>query len=69
MTEKRKRGKVVTLVKGLPAEGNDLPALLTQLKSRCGAGGTIKDDQLELQGDHLETVRRVLAEIGYRIKG
>lgn len=69
LTEKRKRGKVVTLVKGLPAEGNDLPALLTQLKSRCGAGGTIKDEQLEIQGDHLETVRSVLKEIGFRTRG
>ncbi|WP_417735832.1 translation initiation factor [Rosistilla oblonga] len=69
MTEKRKRGKVVTLIKGLPAAGNDLPALLTKLKSRCGAGGTIKEDQLEIQGDHLETARSVLSEIGFRTKG
>ena len=39
--EKRKKGKVVTVVRGLPAEGNDLPALLTQLKTACGAGGTL----------------------------
>ena len=39
--EKRKRGKVVTVIRGLPEVGNDLPVLLTQLKSTCGAGGAL----------------------------
>ncbi|MEQ8790459.1 MAG: translation initiation factor [Pirellulaceae bacterium] len=65
--EKRKKGKVVTVVRGLSAEDNDLPALLAQLKNACGAGGTIKDQQLELQGDHLERLRGKLADIGYRV--
>ena len=65
--EKRKRGKLVTLVNGLPAEGNDLPGLLTTLKSRCGAGGAITENQLEIQGNHLETIRSVLEEIGFRV--
>jgi translation initiation factor 1 len=67
--EKRKKGKVVTVVRGLPAEENDLPALLGQLKAACGAGGTIKDDELEIQGDHLERLRGLLGEIGYRVRG
>ena len=67
--EKRKKGKVVTVVRGLSADENDLPALLSQLKAACGAGGTIKDDVLEIQGDHLKRVRGLLAEIGYRVRG
>ena len=67
--EKRRKGKVVTLVRGLPAEGNDLPELLTRLKTQCGAGGTIKEDELEIQGEHLERVRQVLQAQGYRVKG
>lgn len=67
--EKRKKGKVVTVVTGLPEEGNDLPALLTRLKSVCGAGGTLKDDVLEIQGRHLDNVRAELQKIGYRVKG
>lgn len=66
--EKRAKGKVVTLVRGLTSTGNDLPALLTQLKSRCGAGGTLSGDELEIQGDHLEKIRSVLAGIGYRVR-
>ncbi len=67
--EKRKKGKVVTVVCGLPAEENDLPGLLGRLKTACGAGGTIKDDELQIQGDHLERLRGLLADIGYRVRG
>ena len=67
--EKRKKGKVVTVVRGLPAEENDLPVLLGQLKTACGAGGTIKDDLLEIQGKHLERVRDLLTSLGYRVRG
>ncbi|MCA9154613.1 MAG: translation initiation factor [Pirellulaceae bacterium] len=66
--EKRKKGKLVTVVRGLPAEGNDLPELLTKLKNHCGAGGTLKDEELEIQGDQLERVRGCLTQIGFRVK-
>ena len=66
--EKRKRGKVVTVIRGLAAADNDMPALLTQLKTQCGAGGTVRDDQIEIQGDHLGQIRESLAAIGYRVK-
>ena len=66
--EKRKRGKRVTVVRGLAAEDNDLPALLTTLKSQCGAGGTLKGDEIEIQGDQRERVADVLRQIGYRVR-
>jgi translation initiation factor 1 len=67
--EKRKKGKVVTVVRGLSVEGNDLPGLLTQLKAACGAGGTLKEGDLEIQGKHLDRVRQLLKTVGYRVKG
>lgn len=67
--ENRKRGKSVTVISGLAAADNDLPELLTRLKTACGAGGTIKDDTLEIQGEHLERLQTLLADIGYKIKG
>ncbi|MGI9428102.1 MAG: translation initiation factor [Bythopirellula sp.] len=67
VVEKRKRGKQVSVVRGLAAHDNDLPALLTQLKTHCGAGGTLKDDQIEIQGDHRQRMEKLLAQIGYRI--
>lgn len=59
---------MVTVVEGLPAEGNDLPALLTQLKTTCGAGGTLKEETLEIQGSHVERVCDCLVAIGYRVR-
>ena len=67
--EKRRKGKVVTVIRGLPAAGNDLAALLTRLKSQCGAGGTIDGDNLEIQGEHIDRIRSLLTEIGYRVRG
>lgn len=64
--EKRKRGKSVTVVRGLA--DSDLPWLLKQLKAACGAGGAVKDDVLEIQGAQLERVGDVLTKIGYRVK-
>ena len=67
--EKRKKGKVVTVIRGLSASVNDLPALLAQLKNQCGAGGTLAGDTLELQGNHLERLRAMLADAGYIVRG
>jgi translation initiation factor 1 len=67
--EKRKKGKIVTIVRGLSAEENDLPALCTQLKTACGAGGSVQEDVIEIQGNHWETIRATLGQIGYRVKG
>lgn len=65
--EKRKKGKLVTVIRGLPATENDLPGLLLKLKTVCGAGGTLKQDLLEVQGSHVDRVRETLKELGYRL--
>jgi translation initiation factor 1 len=67
--EKRKKGKLVTVIRGLVADGNDLPGLLKQLKSSCGAGGTLQEDSIELQGDQIDRVREALKKIGFKVKG
>jgi translation initiation factor 1 len=66
--EKRKHGRLMTIVRGLAAADNDLPDLLKQLKNACGAGGTIDEDLIEIQGDQAERVRTTLSKIGYRVK-
>jgi translation initiation factor 1 len=66
--EKRKKGKLVTVIRGLTAKNNDLPALLSRLKSQCGAGGAVQEDRLEIQGDHVERIGAELSELGYRVK-
>ncbi|MCM2375196.1 translation initiation factor, partial [Aporhodopirellula aestuarii] len=69
-TEKRKGGRTATVINGLTAKANDLPALLSKLQTACGTGGTVKakEDLIELQGDHAATARQCLTEIGYRVK-
>ena len=67
--EKRKRGKMVTVIRGLAAADNDLKDLLSRLKTACGAGGSIDDDVLVIQGSQLDRIRTELASMGYRIKG
>ena len=67
-TEKRKRGKLVTLVQGLNSTDCDLDELLTTLKNHCGAGGTVKDDVLEIQGDQAKRVREKLLSLGFNVK-
>ena len=67
--EKRKKGKLVTVIRGLPSKGNDLPELLTRLKNLCGAGGTVREDEIEIQGDHLARIRQELSRQGFRTQG
>src|SRR5258708_6006427 len=67
--EKRRKGKVVTVIRGLSAKADDLPALLTRLKNQCGAGGTLDGETLEIQGNHVERLRTLLGEAGYTVPG
>ena len=59
-------GKVVTVVRGLPA--GDLSAVAADLKRRCGSGGAVKAGAVEIQGDHREKVAARLEAGGYRVK-
>ena len=68
--EKRKRGKMVTVIRGL-AEGHPAPHfanLLTSIKNHVGAGGSIQDEQIEIQGDQLERVKSFLLGLGFKVK-
>ncbi len=65
---KRRRGKTVTVIGGLRHDPATFEALLKRLKQQCGAGGTFKDGELEIQGDHRERVAAALAAMGYAIK-
>ena len=61
-----RRGKVVTVVTGLP--GADLATVASDLKRRCGSGGTVKDGTVELQGDHRDKTAALLRKRGYQVK-
>jgi translation initiation factor 1 len=61
-------GKTVTVVRGLPERGAALDARAAELKRLCGAGGTVKDGAVEIQGDHRERVADRLRAQGYTVK-
>ena len=65
---RRKHQRMITVVSGLEEPASDLPDVLSKLKAACGAGGTIKDTNLEIQGDHVQRVKSTLSQIGYRVK-
>lgn len=67
--EKRPKGKVVTVVRGLDAAGTDLESLTSTLKNSCGTGGTVKEGTIEIQGDHQARVEAALSKQGFKVKG
>jgi translation initiation factor 1 len=65
---KGRGGKVVTLVKNLQLSPDDQQVLAKHLKQTCGTGGTVKDDVIEIQGDHRVKIAAALHQLGYKTK-
>jgi translation initiation factor 1 len=63
-----RKGKGVTVITGLSLAPAELAALATQLKKRCGSGGTVDQDRIEIQGDHRDTIVAELAIRGWKVK-
>ncbi len=61
----RKYRKPVTVISGLQ-ERKDLKEITKQLKTKIGTGGTFKEGQIILQGDHREATKSLLAEMGFK---
>lgn len=62
-------GKTVTVVYDLPRNEAFLKALCQDLKKACGSGGTVGDGTVEIQGEHRDRLRTVLAARGFTVKG
>jgi translation initiation factor 1 len=61
-------GKGVTVIRGLALAPEALAALGKRLKAGCGAGGTVKDGVIEIQGDHRDTLVDALSRQGFTVK-
>ena len=61
-----RRGKTVTIVSGLPLDARE--AMAGELKRHCGAGGSVKEGVVEIQGDHRDKVAAHLRAAGYDVK-
>jgi translation initiation factor 1 len=65
---KGRGGKTVTLLKKLVLSDGDMKDLAKKLKQICGSGGSVKEDVIEIQGEHREKIADALQEMGYNVK-
>lgn len=66
METKHRGGKTVTIVEGFTGKEEDLEILGKQLKNYCGSGGSVKNNEVIIQGDHRDKVLQYLQNNGYR---
>lgn len=66
--DRLKGGRVATVVRGFVGSDDDLSSLGKELKKSCGVGGTAKDGEIIIQGDHRDRVIDLLTKAGYRCK-
>ncbi len=68
LDKKNRKGKTVTLVKGFAGQTDDLKKLQKLLQSKCGTGGSIKQNEIIIQGDFRKKIHHYLAEMNYNVK-
>ena len=66
--DRLKGGRVATVVRGFVGSKEDLETLGKDLKKSCGVGGTVKDGEIIIQGDHRDRIIELLTKAGYRSK-
>ncbi len=68
LESKGRGGKKVSVIFGLPLTDSGFDDLTTKLKRSCGTGGTFKDGEIEIQGDHRDKLIAELQKLGYKPK-
>jgi translation initiation factor 1 len=67
-SQKRRYGKLVTIVEGIDANDINIDELARTLKTKCASGGTVKDGRIELQGEHRKKVEQVMKDMGFQVE-
>ncbi|WP_191603235.1 hypothetical protein [Marinomonas algicola] len=65
---KGRKGKGATLITELALESKDITKLAKELKAKCATGGTVKDNVIEIQGDHRDKILQLLLLKGIKAK-
>ena len=65
---KGRKGAGMTVITGVPLHPEGLKGLAKKLKQKCGTGGTLKGQTIEIQGDHRDTLVTELQSMGYTVK-
>jgi len=65
---KGRKGKGVTLIKGILLAPSDLKKLAKELKQKCGVGGAVKNECIEIQGDHRDLLINLLEQKKFKVK-
>jgi translation initiation factor 1 len=68
LDSKGRKGKLVTLIEGLQHNPDTMEEIARVLKQYCGAGGTVKQGTIEIQGDQRQKVAEKLREMNYAIR-
>ncbi|MEG4072744.1 translation initiation factor [Microcoleus sp. Pol14C2] len=67
-SRKGRGGKTVTVISGFQEKPETLATLAKQLKAQCGTGGTVKDNEIEIQGEHKQKLLEIITKLGYKAK-
>ncbi len=68
LDKKHRGGKTASVVKGFIGSQDDLKDLAKVLKSKCGVGGSAKDGEIIIQGDHRDKILKILIDSGFKVK-